>query len=303
MNTFTPQSESALNEFLEKKNKVIFSSYIHLEPGFVNEFSYQNSGAADEVVLATLFHADGRRVVEIAPISTRLAPYEAFSIDVAPMLANVGYESFRGSILFITHIVGDKTEDLGQRDFASYWASTRNAWRNGCHIGVGASKEMNVTGKKEGRIYNMFCPAIVSNDRYKTLITIFNHSSEAGYVDTVVLEPVLHNFIGKKITGPAISVPPWGTFLLDIDTVFGEEGRKLLAESDGHGTATMLHRGHHFATLFFHVDKKTDEIVSGSHTTPAASIPHAYGVTHPLINTWSERNPLLYLIWRLKHLR
>ncbi len=301
--SFIPQDENSLQHFLGITNKVIFSSYVHLEKEFVNEFSYQNSGDVDEEVLSVLYHADGRRVAEIPPTKAILKPLQAFSVDVAPMLAQAGYTSFRGSILFIAHPLSETSQDLGQRDFASYWASTRNAWRNACHIGVGASKEMNVTGKKEKRIYNMFCPAVVSNERYKTLITIFNHSSEAGYSDTVSLVPVLHNLAGKKIEGPALNVGPWGTLLLDIDEVFKDEGRKLLAQTGGRGTATMIHKGHTFATLFFHIDKKTNEIVSGSHTTPAASIPHSYGVKYPLINTWSEKSPIFYLLWKFKHFR
>lgn len=300
---FIPQDENSLRQFLEFTNKVIFSSYVHLEKDFVNEFSYQNSGEVNEEVLSVLYHADGRRVLEIPPIKATLKPLQAFSMDAAPVLVQAGYTSFHGSILFVAHALSEIPQDLSQRDFASYWASTRNAWRNACHIGVGASKEMNVTGKKEKRTYNMFCPAVVSNEKFKTLIVIFNHSSEAGYSDTVSLEPVLHNLAGKKIAGSAIRVGPWGTLLLDIDEVFQNKGRTLLAETGGRGTATMLHRGHTFATLFFHIDRKTNEIVSGSHTTPASSIPHSYGVKYPLINTWSEKNPIFYLLWRLKHFR
>src|SRR3989344_9464990 len=287
---------------LAEKHKVFFSSYVHLEKGFANEFYYQNGGQVAEEVVAVFFHSDGRRVAEIPPITSVLAPAQALVVNASETLVRTGYPSFRGSIMMVVHptavVDGD---DLSQRDFVCYWSS--GPARHAVHIGIGGLKEQNVTGKKENKIYNMFCPTILSTDTRKTVVVILNHSTDPTYADEVTLMPVLSNLNGERMEGPVITARAFGAFLVDVDEVFGEKGQRLLRKTGGRGVVTVLHRGHVFITLFFHIDKKTKEIVSGTHTTPAASIPYNYAIKHPFLNSWAERNPVFYFAWCLKHFR
>lgn len=289
-----PQTSEGLFEiFLLRKNKVLFGSFIYHEPGLTNHFHYQNSGMYEEEAAVIIFDSFGKRVLE-----TRypLNPNRALTIDATELLLERGIEHFRGSMALI--IASDALEDdMGQRDFVSFWSSTRG---NACHVGFGGFPAINVTGKKEGKVYNMFCPVVVSNDQKKTLIVALNHSTEIPYNDTVTINPILHNLSGETLQGKTVSAPPMGLLQIDVDEVFGKEGKALLAKTGGRGTVTVLHRGHQFATVFFHIDRTHGDIVSGTHTSPASSIPYTYGVTHPLLNAWSEKSILLYWLWSTK---
>ena len=216
------------------------------------------------------------------------------------MLTAAGLPRFQGSIMVVVHpeeMV--PRDDLSQRDFVCYWESPNGPHE--AHIGVGGLKDLNITGKKEKKTYNLFCPAIVSNADIVTLIVAFNHSTEPTYSDRVTIHPVLSNLRREKLEGVELTAEPSGVFLIDVDAVFGETGKKLFAETGGRGTMTVIHTGHQFIMLFFHIDKKTNEIVSGTHTTPAANIPYAYGVTQPILTLLAEKTPVMYWLWSLKH--
>jgi SAM-dependent methyltransferase len=293
-------AEHSWQKILAHKHKLFFSGYVHVEPGLTNDFFYQNSGEVPEEIMVVLFHLDGKRVMEVEPLNIMLQPAEALSYHAADELRKAGYTSFCGSIMHVAHplevVQGD---DLSQRDYAGLWMSDRH----GCHIGIGAMTKQNVTGEKEKKTYNMFCPAVFSSKGRKTIVTLFNHSTEPGYCDTVAIEPVLANLKGEKMRGRKIETGPWGSMIIDVDDVFGEEGRKLLAKTGGRGSVTAFNRGNTFITTYFHVDKNTNEIVSGTHTIPASIIVYAYGIKNPYLELLAERVPGIYLLWKLKHFR
>ncbi|GEM_PF-1112242 len=288
---------------LKQDQKCFFSSYVYLEPGLRMEFHYRNIGIGEEEVVPIFFHRDGRQVEGVSSQPIILHAGETLVLDAGALLNAAGYTSFQGSIMCVVHAFTlAPDEDLAQRDFVCVWSSAKSG-RPACHIGLGALKTQNVTGRKEKQSYYMFCPVVVSTQNIKTVIPIFNHSTEPGYADSITFRPVLHNQKGEVLTGKEVSAPPFGTFLIDVDEVFGEAGRALLSKTDGRGTVTAIHSGHTFVSLFFHVDRHTKEIVSGTHTNPAIGILYPYGVLHYWFNRLAEYNPIFYFIWWLKHIR
>lgn len=287
-------------QILTHKHKVFFSMYVHLEQGLKSEYFYQNSGTVPEEIVAVIFHQDGRRVTEVPPITAYLAPDTAITIEAGEYLNKVGITSFRGSLMFIAHpIEVVPNDDLSQRDYAGVWSSARH----GVHIGIGGTLKQNITGEKEKKTYNMFCPAVIWNEERKTIVTFFNHSTEPGYNDSISIIPRLENLKGERLNGKELSTGPHGTIIIDVEDAFGKEGYELLARTGGRGAITTSHKGHVFATLFFNVDRKTNELVSGTHTNPAAIIVYSYGINHPFLVLLAERIPGFYLLWKLKHIR
>jgi len=301
--TSPAQSHQLWQEIFKNEHKSCFSSYVYLEPGLRNEFHYQNIGIGLEEVVAVFFHLDGRQVTEISSQPKILKPAETLVLDAGALLNAAGHASFQGSIMFIVHpfeVAPD--ERLSQRDFVCLWSAIKPG-RPACHIGLGALTAFNITGDKERKSYYMFCPAVLSTESRKTFITAFNHSTEPGYADHVTLNPVLHNQKGEILSGREVSAPPFGTFFIDVDKVFGEEGKKLLAKTNGRGSITVAHRGHTFPSLFFHVDRQTKEIVAGTHTNPAMGVVDTRGIVHYWFNRFAERSPIFYFIWWLRHIR
>ncbi len=288
-----------LNSFLSHDYKCFFSSYIHLEaPHQQNEFAYQNASSGREEIVFFIFHLDGSEVVRYEPQVHCLGAGESIIFNAREELGKLGVSDFQGSILGIVHPIDLTSEDLTQKDLVCLWSSPVK--KSICHIGLGGSTRLNVTGRKEKQTYLMYCPAVLSSETEKTMVIFFNHSSEAGYADTAKVVPVLHNLHGATVRGPELSANPYGTFLIDVDQVFGEEGKKLLDQTGGRGSLTVHHRGHTFATLFFHSDKKTGDIIIGTHTNPPVGVINNYHIVHYWYNYLASKIPGLYLFWLVK---
>ncbi|MDP3710357.1 MAG: hypothetical protein Q8R29_01370 [bacterium] len=288
-----------LDPLLKQEHKCLFSSYVHLEKPYQDcEFIYQNPSVGREEVLLLMFHLDGKEVPNFVPEIHTLAPGQSVRLNVKSELQKIGIFQFRGSVFCVVHPIDIMTEDLSQRDFVSIWSSS--VTKSACHIGLGALKILNVGGRKENQQYLMYCPAVISTPEKKTLITFFNHSSEPGYADVVTLRPQLRNLRGKSVPGSEISVGPYGTFVIDVDEIFGERGVRLLQETDSRGCVVVHHRGHTFPTLFFHCHRKSRDILIGTHTNPPASITKGYATNRYWFNFFASKIPGLYVVWLIR---
>lgn len=291
-----PHYKQTLNSLLAEEHKCLFASYIHLLEPYQNcEFIYQNPSDGREQVLLLLFQLDGQEIPGLVPEIHTLNPGESVRLDAREELGKLGISRFQGSVLCVVHPTDVFTEDLSQRDFVTIWSSS--ATKASCHIGLGASKSFNVSGRKEQQQYLMYCPTVFSTPEKKTLITFFNISSEMDYIDVATLTPQLHNLHGKSINGQEMSVGPYGTFLIDVDEIFGEQGMELLRETDNRGCVVVSHHGHAFPTLFFHCDRKSKDILIGTHTNPPVAITYDYAIVHYWFNFISPKIPGLYLVW------
>ncbi|MEK7623235.1 MAG: class I SAM-dependent methyltransferase [Patescibacteria group bacterium] len=254
--------------YLASKEKCIFFSYIHLQgQGQENVFYYVNDGSEEEQVVALCLTQAGELPAGVTPWQTTLAPGAALKFDAKAHLATAGIQTFVGGLLLV--ISNPKNYlplFIANKDLVSTWSGSRAS----AQIGIAGAAEWNSAAKKAQKSYYMFCPAVLENDSTKTLITIFNSSTDAGYADAVIMEPRLHNLRGETIVGNTLTVPPFGTAVIDVGAHFGEAGNKLLAATENRGSLTMHHQGHSFGSFFFHVDRATNEILSGRHTQPPA---------------------------------
>ncbi len=279
----------------------MFSSYIHaVESHHQSEYIYQNASEGREEVLFLPFYLDGKELSGFVPEIRVLGPAESAVFDAASELKKIDISRFQGSIFCLVHPLDITTEDLSQKDFVSIWSSSKT--NTACHIGLGALKALNVAGRKEQQRYLMYCPAVVSTREKKTLIAFFNHSSDPDYADAVTIRPRLHNLYGKSIEGREIAVAPYGTCLIDVDEIFGEQGKSLLSETNDRGCVVVYHQGHTFPTLFFHVHRATGDILIGTHTNPSAGIVFNYAIVHYWYNFFASKIPGLYVFWLVKRL-
>jgi hypothetical protein len=286
---------------LKDRPKSLFCSYVYFErPEHKNEFVHQNAGDVTDEVFLTMFDLSGNPVPGLDPKRFELKPGESIQFEASDALRALGYERFQGSVLCVVYPMAETMQNLTQKDFVCLWSALPRPHL--CHIGLGALTELNITPKKHRQSYLMFCPVTLSAQR-KSVVAFFNHSSEAGYADTVVIRPVLENLSGKKLQGPELTVGPFGTCHIDLELAFGSEGQALLAETAGHGVLTVRHLGHTFATVFFQLDRVTGDIVNGTHTMPPIAAVSAYGIVHYWFNALAERWTILYPVWLVKNFR
>ncbi len=267
-------------QYLKEEKKCIFSSFIHIsETTEQNNFYYVNEGKETERLVAIILTPDGKIPFNLTPLVYKLATGESLKIDANKILLQIGITNFQGSFLLIaSNHDSEKPFNFSLKDLVTTWLG-----KDACtQIGVGGIRYFNVTGWKEKKSYYMFCPAVLSNNKRKTLITIFNHSTEHSYNDTVQLIPKLHNLDGETIIGKELSMPPFGCGIIDVDDHFGEEGKRLLQKTNGRGSLTTSHKGHTFSSLFFHIEKENNTIISGRHTQP----PELTVFRQPNYNYW-----------------
>lgn len=252
---------------LNSKQKCVFNSYIHLKkPTHEMRYSYVNENPIRESVTAIFLDSEGDPAEGYEPFSCELDPGEVVKIDPKALLVR---DNFIGSSMLIIRPVNEEdTMIIKNKDAVTSWLAEDTA----CEIGTAAFPALNTKGVRENQSYYMFCSAVVSDEKRKTLIVIFNHSTDSDYSDTVEFTPKLQNLNGDLIVGPKVFVKPFGLGLFDTDELFGNEGRELLAKTGGRGSMTLFNRGHIFPSFFFHVDRKSENLICGSHTQPAMGI-------------------------------
>jgi hypothetical protein len=284
-------------QILTAPEKRVFSGYVHLKGADQEaDFCYQNMNAVPEEVAAVILRPNGEPVAEQTAV---LEQSHALRVSARKLLESVGISDFQGSILLVSRPMAARADGAPyeEMDFYSSWRSRVPG--SAAQIIVGAIRHFNEIGRKEKQSFFMGCPAVVTNNDRKTIIAIINHSSDPNYADTPEIVPELRNAHGRMVKAAPMHAPPFGIFLIDVDDVFGEEGRKLLAETGGYGSVGVWHRGHIFSTLFFHVDRRTGAILSGTHTQPLINVLSSYGVTHPVWYALAPRIPGLYAIWKV----
>ncbi len=254
-------------KILDSKQKCVFNSYIHLKkPDHRTSFSYVNENPIREIVTAIFLDSNGNIPENYEPFTCELDPGEVIKIDAGALLKR---DNFVGSsMLIIRPADQNETMIIKNKDSVSSWSSPQTS----CEIGTAAFPSLNMKGVKENQSYYMFCSGVTSDEKKKTQIVVFNHSTDSGYEDEVEFSPKLQNLKGKSLIGKNLKVKPFGVMILDSDEVFGEEGRNLLAETSGRGSLTMFHRGHIFSSFFFHVDRETENLICGSHTQPPMGV-------------------------------
>lgn len=288
-------------KILESKQKCTFNSYIYLKkPWHKNYFSYVNENPIREVITAVFLDVDGNLAEGYEPYSVELDPGETVKFDARNLLKR---DDFVGSsILIIRPVNENDTMIIKNKDSVSTWLSDETA----CEIGTAAFPWLNVKGKKENQSYYMFCAGVAIDDKRKTLIVVFNHSTESDYDDVVEFKPKLQNLNGESILGRSIFAQPFGVLILDTDDIFGEEGKNLLATTGGRGSITMAHRGHVFSSFFFQVDREKENLMCGSHTQPPMGVfMNPIAIQHYWLTSLASRIPfstqIVYLLRKIKN--
>lgn len=265
--------------FLVEK-KCIFSSHVHCRPGLRNSFCYVNDGKHTERLVILMLHPSGA-IVGGEPIVMELSAGKAMMIDAGEALLKHGITSFDGSFLvLVSNIDPTAPFDVTTKDHVSSWMSESS----GVEIVTAGHLNINVPGKLEKKSFFMFCSNILITADTTTRVTLFNHSTEGEYMDTAVVVPKLHNLKGETIEGKPVTMPPFGSAVIDIHEWFGQAGEELLAKTGGRGTLSAAHLGHTIGSLFFHMDRATGAFKNGQHTQPV--IPAVF--RQPGYNYWVE---------------
>ncbi len=267
---------------LEPEDLCIFSSYVFVDGiEHSNTFRYVNPTDETEIVVGLLLDKSGNLPNGLEPVVLELAPGEWMNLDANAELEKAGITQFEGSFqAMVTN--KDKTIPLNNKHMhhmSTWWGPDSAA-----QILTAGHKSINVTGKKDKKRFVMFCSAVHDSEEVQTRVAVFNHATEADYYDKVSFTPVLHNLQGESLTGESVTMEPFGSVAINVDTHFGQAGRELLKKTDGRGSLTVNHTGNTLGTLFFHVNKKTGTILSGQHTQPA--VPAVF--RGPGYNVWVE---------------
>lgn len=253
------------NEIFTRSN-FFFSGYFRMSEDHVEDpFVYQNNSEETEILDAILFSCDGINDKKWKILSTVLLPGQSLSLgakEVRSLLPGVK----EGSILLC--LKGPRFKDAVRlKDLMMNWSSKAG----GSFFAIGPFSEVNPAATKAKKSFYMFCPLASRKNGTKNFNVFVNHSSDHEYTDTVELVPQLSNLNGAVIVGAPLRIPPFGTFVMDVEKYFGKAGVALLDKTDGYGGITVQHVGHILASYFFQADTEGN-IVCGNHTQAAFGI-------------------------------
>ncbi|MEK7145975.1 MAG: hypothetical protein AAB802_02205 [Patescibacteria group bacterium] len=244
----------------------MFNTYVHFKrPDQSTLMTYVNESSENESADLFIFDEKGEQAIPV--ISQEVAAGSNAQFDLKKVL---GKENFTGSALLVIRPSNRNSETFSAKNKDCVY--TFLSPNTSVEIGTAAHTTLNAPGEKEKKTFNMFCTAVLSNEKVKTLIAIYNHSTDPRYSDRVSLKPKLQNLNGEGLEGPEKQVPAFGSYILDVDESFGVEGRSLLEKTGGRGSITLQHKGHTFGSFFFHMDKESEALISGSHTQPPTGI-------------------------------
>lgn len=255
------------NEIFARSN-FFFSGYFRVSPhGIRNYLLYQNDSQEKEILDVVVFPPEGIGKKNWKIISKVLPPRESWLLDANELSALLG-EAKEGSV-FLCVKGGQKFEETrAQKDLVLSWASPSG----GSLFAVGPFSELNQGPTKSKKSFFMFCPVVLEkNSGIKTVNIIINHSSDPNYADTIQLTPQLSNLKGEILSGDRVTIPPFGTTVVDVEEHFGKKGIELLDMTGGYGGMTIQHAGHILVSYFFQADSDGN-IICGNHTQPPAGI-------------------------------
>lgn len=256
----------SLANTLSSPKLCVFNTYVHFKrPDQSTLMTYVNESPETETLDLFIFDEKGQQATPV--ISQELRSGSNAQFDLKKVLA-VG--TFSGSAMLVVRPAALDSGTFSAKDKDCVYTFLSDA--TSLEIGTAAHHILNVPGEKEKKTFNMFCPAVLSNEKVKTLIAIYNHSTDPQYSDTVSFQPSLQNLRGKILEGPEKHISAFGTYILDVEESFGTEGLELLEKTEGRGSILLQHKGHRFGSFFFHVDKQSEALISGSHTQPPTGI-------------------------------
>ncbi len=252
-------------EILSGKEKCVFFTYVHLTESQECVSYYENDGSYTEHLVAILLTETGEPVSGVSIKELEATPGECIAFDAREMFDTSAPAEFRGGLLVVVRNVDiSKPLQLGYRDLVTRWTSPHAS----SQIGNSGFMKLNISDPGAKKSFFMFCPAVLLSEKIKTIITIFNYSTESQYAENAEFIPVLHNTLGESVSGKAITIAPFGCAVIDVDEWFGLNGRDLLAKTNGRGSVTVHHEGHTLGSYFFHLNRVNGEILSGQHTQP-----------------------------------
>lgn len=274
-------SQESWREVLRTPEKCLLVTYLHIMgPGQNTVAYYTNESDFAERLTAIFLDTAGISARGYTPVEKVLQPGEGWRVDAAEYLTPLGLIPFSGSIMLVSRRAEESHLPPNIKDLVSTWWSPTSSME----ILVGGLPRLNLPGEKEKKSYYMFCPAVEVNEKIKTLQVTINYSTDPDYADTATFAPRLHGLNGQTIEGPEVSIPPFGTAVLDPEQWFGEPGRALLAANGGRCSMTAVHLGHTLVSLFFHADRLTNDLQSGTHTQPPVI---CLFFSHPRFNYWA----------------
>lgn len=265
-------------DLLKNDYKTVFSGFVYMrDVSQGNIFDYVNDTKNNEKADAVLLDMAGNPVPDSSIKSFSVAPGGYFRVNVGEWLNSLSINEFYGSLLMVQRV--DAEHDNLQKLSKNVIRAPMSNWHSSsshAQIGYGASPYLNVPVKKDKQSFFMFCPSVVSTDKLKTLIVMFNFSSDHAYNDTVSLTPRLNSADGQYVVGRDINIPPFGTFILDVEKHFPKMTRNKIH------TLTVSHTGHLMSSLFFHISRANGDIITGRHTQPAASVFRPMNINMPV---------------------
>jgi hypothetical protein len=253
----------------------IYSSYVHVmrpEQGVLHEYCNVSDGT--QKVSAVLLTPQGQLLPGSSPKFFVLEAQDIMSIDTGKWVKDSGVTPFSGQLVLIVDQVSTQGGPVIHPAITAHWTSPAHHSK----VATAAFERINMRSFNRQKSFYMYCSMAVSDARRTTYIVLFNHSTDSGYDDSAEIETILYGRNGRPLQGRPVTIPPFGALIMDVSEHFGAEGTAFFSENNGCVSLTMRHLGHTFPAYFFHVDRHTQDILSGQHAQPSIAALTHFGV-------------------------
>jgi hypothetical protein len=253
----------------------IYTSYVHLlrsEQEVQHEYCNVSDGVQRVTVI--LVTSQGQILQNSSPKIYELQSQEILSIDSKQWVRSTGADSFSGQIFLIIDQITSHGATPILPAITAHWMSPIHHSK----VATAAFDHLNLRSFQRKRSFYMYCSMTVSDDRRSTWVVLFNHSTDPEYDDSGDVYPTLYGKSGQALVGQSLTIAPFGALILDVSQHFGAAGAALFSQNQGKLTLTLQHQGHTFPAYFFHVDPKTQDILSAQHAQPSIAAFTHFGI-------------------------
>lgn len=246
-------------------HRTVQAAYGQVDIGQNTWFDYVNDSPFPELTTAFVLTAAGQAVPGLSPKHFRLEPGGTLRIDLAQWLHEVGLPYFTGGLFLVQRF------EPPHHNEKKLIRDIMNSWHAGSHhaqFGNECDDQFNIKSRIGKYSFFMFCPAVISTDEMKTLVMVFNYSTEFDYNDTIVITPRLNDSSGNSCIGEPIAIKPFGFAAIDVERHFSQFPLK----KNQYYSLSASHVGHRAIAMFFHVLRDSGAIITSRHTQPAACV-------------------------------
>jgi hypothetical protein len=229
-------------------------------------YEYSNISGGRQAVTGVILDAQGKTLPGVSPKRQILESESALQMDLDEWRKGGTLQNFSGQFLLLVDQVTPAQRNI-MPAITAHWMSPGHH----CEIATAAFANVNLKSFKGKKSFYMYCPMTVFDAKRETLVTLFNHSTDATYQDSVDLRMTLFGGDGEKLEGPDAVVPPFGALLLEVGRHFGKTGEEFFARYGGNASLAMSHIGHTLPAFFFHLSRSTSDVISGQHSQPPMS--------------------------------